>query len=135
MMVPEDDFYHLELAKSVKDVLRAGGKVQLGAHGQLHGLGAHWELWMLAQGGLTPLEAIRCATLYGAQYLGLDKDIGSLESGKLADLMVMDKSPLDNIRNSESIRFVMVNGVLYDTGNMDEMYPESKARGKFFWER
>jgi imidazolonepropionase-like amidohydrolase len=135
MMVPEDDFYHLELAKSVKDVLRAGGKVQLGAHGQLHGLGAHWELWMLAQGGLTPLEAIRCATLYGAQYLGLDKDIGSLESGKLADLMVMDKSPLDNIRNSESIRFVMINGVLYDTSNMDEVYPESKARGKFFWER
>ena len=135
MMVPEDDFYHLELAKSVKDVLRAGGKVQLGAHGQLQGLGAHWELWMLAQGGLTPLEAIRCATLYGAQYLGLDKDIGSLESGKLADLMVMDKSPLDNIRNSESIRFVMINGVLYDTGNMDEVYPESKARGKFFWER
>lgn len=135
MMVPEDDFYHLELAKSVKDVLRAGGKVQLGAHGQLQGLGAHWELWMLAQGGLTPHEAIRCATLYGAQYLGLDKDVGSLEAGKLADLMVMDKSPLENIRNSESIRFVMINGVLYDTGNMDEVYPEAKARSKFFWER
>ena len=135
MMVPEDDFYHLELAKSAKDILRAGGKVQLGAHGQLQGLGAHWELWMLAQGGLTPLEAIRCATLYGAQYLGLDKEIGSVEAGKLADLMVMDKNPIENIRNSESIRFVMINGVLYDTGNMNEVYPEAKVRTKFFWER
>jgi imidazolonepropionase-like amidohydrolase len=135
MLVPEDDFYHLALAGSAKDVIRAGGKVQLGAHGQLQGLGAHWELWMLAQGGLTSLEAIRCATLYGAQYLGLDHDIGSIEAGKLADLMVMDKNPLENIRNSESIRFVMINGVLYDTANMDEIYPKAKPRSKFFWER
>ncbi|MFY9609184.1 MAG: amidohydrolase family protein [Blastocatellia bacterium] len=135
LMVAEDDFYHLELAKSVKDVVRAGGKVQLGAHGQLQGLGAHWELWMLAQGGLTPLEAIRCATLAGAQYIGLEKEIGSLEPGKLADLIVMDKSPLENIRNSESLRFVMINGVLYDTSNMDEVHPQQKPRSKFFWEK
>ncbi|MFL6275567.1 MAG: amidohydrolase family protein [Blastocatellia bacterium] len=135
LMVPEDDFYHFELAKSAKDVLRAGGHVQLGAHGQLQGLGAHWELWMLQQGGMTPMEAIRCGTLYGAQYLGLDKETGSLEAGKLADLMVTDKNPLDNIRNSETIRFVMINGVLYDTGNMDEVYPEARPRARFFWER
>ncbi|MEK6299358.1 MAG: amidohydrolase family protein [Acidobacteriota bacterium] len=134
LMVPEDDFYHIELAKSVKDVVRAGGKVQLGAHGQLQGLGAHWELWMLAQGGLTPLEAIRCATINGAKYLGLDKEVGSIEAGKLADLMIVDKNPLENIRNSESIRFVMINGVLYDTSNMDEVYPRQKPRSKFFWE-
>ncbi|HXG64934.1 MAG TPA: amidohydrolase family protein [Blastocatellia bacterium] len=135
MMVPEDDFYHIELAKSVRDLVRAGGKAQLGAHGQLQGLGAHWELWMFQQGGLTPLEAIRCGTLYGAQYLGLDKDLGSLEPGKLADLMVMDKNPLENIRNTESIRFVMINGALYNTDNMDQVYPEAKPRTKFFWER
>lgn len=90
---------------------------------------------MLAQGGLTPLEAIRCATLFGAQYLGLEKEIGSLEAGKLADLMVMDKNPLENIRHSESIRFVMINGVLYDTNNMDEVHPQQKPRSKFFWEK
>jgi imidazolonepropionase-like amidohydrolase/Tol biopolymer transport system component len=135
LMVPENDFYHFELGKSVKDVLRAGGKVQLGAHGQLQGQGAHWELWMLQQGGLTPLEAIRCGTLYGAQYLGFDKDIGSLEVGKLADLMIMDKNPLDNIQNTSSISYVMINGVLYNTNNMDEVYPEAKTRAKFFWER
>ena len=135
LMVPENDFYHFDLGKSVKDVLHAGGKVQLGAHGQLQGQGAHWELWMLQQGGLTPLEAIRCGTLYGAQYLGFDKDIGSLEVGKLADLMIMDKNPLENIQNTSSISYVMVNGVLYSTNNMDEVYPEAKARAKFFWER
>ena len=90
---------------------------------------------MLAQGGLTPIEAIRCATLSGAQYLGLDNDVGSLEAGKLADLMVLDRNPLENIRNSESIRLVMINGVLYDTSNMDQVYPLQQARSKFFWER
>ena len=135
LMAPEDDFYHIEIAKSAKAVLDAGGKVQLGAHGQLQGLGVHWELWMLQQGGMTPLEALRCATINGAQYLGLDKDVGSLEVGKLADLAVMDKNPLESIRNSESIRYVMVNGMLYDTNNLDEVYPEAKTRSKFFWER
>ena len=135
LMVPEDDFYHFELARSVRDVVRAGGKAQLGAHGQLQGLGAQWELWMLQQGGLTPMEALRCGTLYGAQYLGLDGDIGSLEPGKLADLVVLDKNPLQNIRNTESIRNVMINGVLYETDSMNEVYPEAKPRRKFFWER
>jgi imidazolonepropionase-like amidohydrolase/Tol biopolymer transport system component len=134
-MAPEDDFYHFELAKTVKDFVRMGGKAQLGAHGQLQGLGAHWELWMLAQGGLTPMEALRCATLYGAQYLGLDGDVGSIEPGKLADFAILDKNPLDDIRNSESVSRVMINGVLYDTSNMDEIYPERRARPPFFWER
>jgi len=135
LMAPDDDFYHVDLAKAVKDVVRAGGRAHLGAHGQIQGIGAHWELWMLQQGGMTPMEAIRCATLYGAWYLGLNKDLGSIEAGKLADLMVMDRNPLENIRNSDSVRYVMANGVLYDTVNMDQMYPEQKQREKFFWER
>jgi imidazolonepropionase-like amidohydrolase/Tol biopolymer transport system component len=134
-MSPEDDFYHFELAKTVRDVVRAGGRAQLGAHGQLQGLGSHWELWMLQQGGLTPLEALRAATLSGAQYLGLDGEVGSIEKGKLADLMITDKNPLEDVRNSETISFVMANGVLYDTRNMDEVYPQARPRGKFFWER
>lgn len=133
-MANEDDYHYVETSKALKKILDAGGKVQLGAHGQLQGLGAHWELWMLQQGGMTEMEAIRCATLYGAEYIGLDKDLGSLEPGKLADLIVMDKNPLDNIRNSEAIRFVMMNGRLYDVETMDEIEMQMRKRAKFWWE-
>ena len=134
MMVEDDDWGHFDVARSARDILALGGKVQLGAHGQLQGLGAHWELWMLAQGGMTPLEAIRCATLHGAQYIGLDKDLGSLEPGKLADLVVMEKSPLEDIRNSESIRFVMVNGRLFDAATMNQIGNHPARRRPFYWE-
>ncbi len=133
-MANEDDYHYVETSKALKKVLDAGGKVQLGAHGQLQGLGAHWELWMLQQGGMSNMEAIRCATLYGAQFIGLDKDLGSLEAGKLADLIVMDKNPLDNIRNSETIRYVMINGRLYDSETMDEIGTQMRKRSKFWWE-
>lgn len=133
-MANEDDYQYVETSKALKKILDAGGRVQLGAHGQLQGLGAHWELWMLQQGGMTNLEAIRAATLHGAEYLGLDKDLGSIEPGKLADLIVMENNPLENIRNSESIRYVMKNGRLYDGETMDEIGTTMRKRGKFWWE-
>jgi Tol biopolymer transport system component/imidazolonepropionase-like amidohydrolase len=128
IMVPEEEFYHFELAKAAKRIVDAGGKVQLGAHGQLQGLGAHWELWMLQQGGLTPLQALSAATIWGAQYLGLDSQIGSIETGKLADLVVLDANPLDSIRNSEKISMVMKGGVLFNE-NLDEVWPRERKRG------
>ena len=130
----ENDWGFMANARSAADLYHAGVKVQLGAHGQLHGLGAHWEMWMFAQGGMTNLEAIRSATLSGAEYIGMDKEIGSLEKGKLADLIIMDKNPLDNIRNSESISYVMLNGRLYDAATMNEIGNHPKKRNKFFWE-
>ncbi len=135
LMAEEDDFNYIENAKAVKGVLDAGGKVQLGAHGQLQGLGAHWEIWMMVQGGMTPMQALRCATLSGAEYIGLDGDLGSLERGKLADLIVLDRNPLDNIQNTESIRFVMKNGRLYDAQTMDEIGNHPSKRPKLYWER
>src|SRR4051812_12299760 len=134
-MAPDDDFNHILIAKGAKQVLDAGGSVQLGAHGQLQGLGAHWELWMLQQGGMTNLEAIRCATINGARALGLDKEIGSIEDGKLADLIVMDRNPLENIRNSETISMVMLNGRLYDAKTLNEIGNHPKERQKLYWER
>jgi len=135
LMAPDGDFNHFNVAKGAKQILDAGGSVQLGAHGQLQGLGAHWELWMLQQGGMTNLEAIRCATIRGARALGLDAEIGSLEKGKLADLIVLDRNPLENIQNSQSVNMVMVNGRLYDAKTLNEIGNRPKERPKLWWER
>ncbi|WP_285008087.1 amidohydrolase family protein [Pedobacter faecalis] len=129
------DYGHIEVSKAVKQIADGGNtKVNLGAHGQIQGLGAHWELWMLVQGGMSPLRAIECATLNGAAYLGMKMEIGSLEPGKLADLIVMDANPLDDIRNSEKIKYVMINGRLYDSLSMNEVGGREKLRGKLWFE-
>jgi imidazolonepropionase-like amidohydrolase/Tol biopolymer transport system component len=128
------DYGHIEVSKYVKQIADGGTKVNLGSHGQLQGLGAHWELWMLAQGGMTPMQALRCATINGAAYLGMDKEIGSLELGKLADLIVLNDNPLDNIRNSDHIKYVMVNGRLYDAESMNEIGNREKPRMRFWWQ-
>jgi Tol biopolymer transport system component/imidazolonepropionase-like amidohydrolase len=133
-MAAEDDFHHVLIARGAKQILDAGGLVQMGAHGQMQGLAAHWEIWMLQQGGMTPLEALRCATLNGAKYLGLDADIGSLEAGKLADLVVLDRNPLVDIRNTDSVRLVMANGRAYDAETMNEVGNHERARLAFWWE-
>ncbi|QCX37882.1 amidohydrolase family protein [Aureibaculum algae] len=135
-MVPMEEYEngHILTSKTAKALSDAGVKVNLGAHGQLQGLGAHWELWMLQQGGMTNHEALQAATINGAEYLGIGNDVGSLKVGKLADLIVLDKNPLDDIQNSNSVKYTMVNGRLYDTETMNEIGNTIKNRTKFYWE-
>jgi len=135
-MTPDEEYEngHILVAKSCKKLLDAGVCVNLGAHGQLQGLGAHWELWCLSQGGMTNMQTLRCATMNGAKYLGMDADIGSLEKGKLADLIILDKNPLEDIMNSESVRYTMVNGRLFDCETLNEVGSYDKKRTKFYWE-
>ncbi|TSJ41109.1 amidohydrolase family protein [Mucilaginibacter corticis] len=128
------EYGHIEISKYVKQIADGGTKVNMGAHGQIQGIGAHWEMWMLAQGGMTPLQVIRCATMNGASYLGMDKEIGSLERGKLADMIVLNQNPLDDIRNSDNIKYVMINGRLYDSETMNEIGNHEKLRGRFWWQ-
>jgi Tol biopolymer transport system component/imidazolonepropionase-like amidohydrolase len=134
-MSPDEEFNHIALARNCKDLLDAGASVQLGAHGQLQGLGAHWEMWMFVQGGMTNREALRAATLNGAWYIGMDHELGSLEMGKLADLIVLDANPLEDIRNSEQVRYTMVNGRIYDARNMNEIGNRPRERLAFYWEK
>ncbi len=133
-MAPEDDFNHQELARSVKQLNDRGVSIQLGAHGQMQGLAPHWEMWMFVEGGMTPLQALRAATLNGARYLGLDKDIGSLEAGKLADLVVLESNPLLNIRDTERVRYTMINGRLFEADTMNQTGNTIQRRAKFFFE-
>ncbi|MCD2424622.1 amidohydrolase family protein [Niabella pedocola] len=135
-MLPEEEYEngHILTSKSVKKLNDAGVTVNMGAHGQIQGIGAHWEIWMMAQGGMTPLQALQTATINSARSLGLDDWIGSLQAGKLADLVIMDANPLENIRNTESIKYVMVNGRLYDTGTMNEIGNYNHPRSRFYWE-
>lgn len=128
--MPDEEYNHVEIARVAKELNDLGVSVQLGAHGQREGLGAHWELWMFAQGGMSPLQALRAGTLSGAQYLGMDKDIGSLEPGKLADLLVLDANPLENIRNTTSIRYTVANGRVFDAMTVNEL---GKPAHKPFW--
>jgi imidazolonepropionase-like amidohydrolase/Tol biopolymer transport system component len=128
------DYGHIDVSSAVNDISKGGTKVNLGSHGQLQGLGAHWELWMLAQGGMKPMDALKCATINGASYLGMDKEIGSLVKGKLADLVVLNSNPLDDIRNSDKVKYTMVNGRLFDAETMNEIGNYSNPRGKFWWQ-
>ncbi len=135
MLVPDGDWNHIEVARFAKRLIDRGGRVQIGAHGQREGLGAHWEIWTLVEGGFTPFEALRAATLHGAWYLGLDGDLGSIEPGKLADLFVVDGNPLTDIRKSEFVHFTMVNGRLYEANSMAQIGNEKRLAPKFYWQQ
>ena len=125
---------HILTSKTVTDLSKMGVKVNLGAHGQLQGLGAHWELWMLHQGGMSNLEALKAATINGAEYIGIGDELGTLEVGKLADLIILDKNPLENIRHSNTVTHTMINGRLYDVTTMNEIGNYKTPRTKFYWE-
>ena len=129
----DDDLYHPVMAAELHKLHQAGVLLQMGAHGQMMGLGAHWEMEMFVHGGFTPLEAIQVATLNGFRHHGLDHELGSIEVGKLADLVVLGDNPLVDIRNTRSIRYVMKNGRLYNGDDASEVYPDPGTAKPFYF--
>ena len=121
-------------AREAKKLAERGVKVSIGAHGQQDGVAAHWELWSFVRGGMSPAEALRAGTIESAKSLGMDRDIGSLESGKLADLIVLDADPSVDIRNSDKIAQVMLGGRLYDAKTMNEVSTGDAKRRAYWWE-
>jgi len=121
-------------AEFIKDLVEAGGLAGIGSHGQLQGLGYHWELWSVASGGLNNHDALRVATIIGAEDIGLDGDLGSLEDGKLADIVILEKNPLDDLRNTNTVAYVIKNGKVYNADTLDEVWPEEAKAAPFSWQ-
>jgi len=123
---PKEDYHDLDVAIGANKILNAGGRVAMGGHGEIQGLSNHWEMELLAKGGMTNHNVLRAATIYGAEAIGYQNEIGSIDPGKLADLVILNRDPLKDISATQDIAFVMKNGVLYDGLSLDEIWPEKK---------
>ena len=129
----DDEFQFRQAAAQAAKIQRAGGLVGIGAHSELQGLGYHWEMWAFEMGGMTPVEVLRAATIDGARIIGIDQDLGSIEAGKLADMVILDANPLENIRNTETIYRVVQNGRLYEGDTLDQVWPDATPLAPSWW--
>ena len=134
-MVPEEDYADDEAGAGAKQLMEAGVAVSIGGHGQREGLASHWEMWSFARGGMSNLQALMTATTEPARHLGFDKDLGTLEEGKLADLVILSENPLEDIRNTDKVEHVMLGGRLYESETMNEVVTGDKKRLPYFWEK
>ena len=130
----DEEYVFMKHAEFVNKLLSDSARAGVGSHGQFQGLGYHWELWAMGSGGASNHDVLRAATIYGAEAIGFGKDLGSLEAGKLADILVLNENPLDDLRNSVAIQYIMKNGRLYDGDTLDEVYPRQRPMPNPLWQ-
>ena len=131
---PEEDYRDDDAAAAAKLLLERGVNVNTGAHGQREGLATHWEIWSFARGGMSPMQSLATATIHPAQYLGMAADVGSVEAGKLADLQILDANPLDDIRSTDKISQIMLNGRLYKAATLQEDITGDATLQPLWWQ-
>jgi imidazolonepropionase-like amidohydrolase len=135
-MAPKTDYQPvLDSAANAKQLMERGVSVHIGAHGQREGLGSHWEMWSFVMGGMSPLQALQAATINPARYMGFDKDLGSIETGKLADLLIVDGNPLADIRVTDDISYVVLNGRIYEAGSLAERLTGKRQLAPLYWQK
>ena len=128
-----DDHYAKQMDQALIKLYDRGVKLHMGAHGQMMGLGAHWEMELFTHGGFSNYDAIEIATINGFKHHGLDHKLGSIEPGKLADMVIMTKNPLDNIRNTRSIEYVIKNGIVYSGNDAEQEFPEKEQMRRLYF--
>ncbi|HET7274651.1 MAG TPA: amidohydrolase family protein [Longimicrobiaceae bacterium] len=129
---PPTDYSFPLVAQGMKEIIEAGGWGSIGGHGEHHALTPHWEIWMAAE-AMGEMDALRVATMHGAHFLGAQEDVGSLEEGKLADLLVLNSNPLEDIRSTADIQYVMKDGRIYQADTLDEVWPDAGPFGPYYW--
>jgi hypothetical protein len=129
----DEEYVFPKHAEFVKKLLADSARAAVGSHGQLQGLGYHWEMWAMGSGGASNHDILRAATIYGAEAIGFGKDLGTIEAGKLADILVFDADPLADLRNTVEIQYVMKNGRLYDANTLDEVWPRQRVLPDPHW--
>jgi imidazolonepropionase-like amidohydrolase/Tol biopolymer transport system component len=135
-MAPDTDYQPArDSATNGKALMERGVLVNIGAHGQREGLGSHWEMWGFVMGGMSHLQALKAATINPARYMGFDADLGSLEPNKLADLLILEGNPLEDIRATDDIAYVVLNGRVYEGGSLEEKITGDFKLQPFYWQQ
>ncbi|MFP6815655.1 MAG: amidohydrolase family protein, partial [Pseudomonadales bacterium] len=129
----KEEYVYPRAATAAAKIVRAGGRVCVGSHGAMQGISAHWDMWAMQSGGMTNFEVLRAATLHGAEAIGYAQDLGSIEVGKLADLIVLAENPLEDIRNTNTIKYVIKNGELFEGDTLNQIWPQQKTPPRMWW--
>jgi imidazolonepropionase-like amidohydrolase len=130
---PEDDFIFKGVSAAAAKIVAHGGAVGVGAHHEVQGIGTPWDLLLIASGGMPTHDVLRVGTIFGAKSIGLDRDLGSIEPGKLADLIVFGGNPLTELRSILQPTYVMRNGQLFDSETLDEIWPHQRKLERRWW--